>query len=430
MSGGSYDTWGALIIAPVLLGISYPIVSRIARRENDPKLARLAMIALAFKLIGACARYFVSVSVYYGAADAAEYDRWGRRLAPLFRQGHFSVDIQRQVMGTGFIRIVTGVVYAFTGPTMLGGYLVYSWLGFWGLFLFYRAFRLAFPSGDHRRYAFLVFFMPSLLFWPSSIGKESWLLFALGVTAYGTARVLASKTGGFPLIALGSLGTLMVRPHVTLIAIMAVGAAYLLRRPEQRSLLSAPAKVIGLIALTLATLLVMSQVENFFGVKPLDQGGTSQVLNKTETQTSQGGSEFTAARPHSPLGYGEAVVTVFFRPWPVEAHSGQALFASLEGVVLLGLILTSLRRLAAIPREIKRTPYVAYALSFTVLFVYAFSSIGNFGIMARQRVLMFPLLLVLLCVPRRPALGRAAKEPPTTARLGTSAPPGSLSYRR
>jgi hypothetical protein len=34
-----------------------------------------------------------------------------------------------------------------------------------------------------------------------------------------------------------------------------------------------------------------------------------------------------------------------------------------------------------------------------MMFVIAFSSIGNFGIMTRQRTQVFPFVLVLLCLP-------------------------------
>jgi hypothetical protein len=46
-----------------------------------------------------------------------------------------------------------------------------------------------------------------------------------------------------------------------------------------------------------------------------------------------------------------------------------------------------------------RRPYVAYALLFSLFFAYAFSAIGNFGILSRQRVQLYPLLVVVLCVP-------------------------------
>ena len=42
---------------------------------------------------------------------------------------------------------MTGIVYTVTGPSLIGGYLVFSWLGFWGLLLFFRAFQIAVPHG-------------------------------------------------------------------------------------------------------------------------------------------------------------------------------------------------------------------------------------------------------------------------------------------
>ena len=50
-------------------------------------------------------------------------------------------------------------------------------------------------DGDARRYAALVFLLPSLLFWPSSIAKEAWILACLGLAAYGAAKML-TRSGG------------------------------------------------------------------------------------------------------------------------------------------------------------------------------------------------------------------------------------------
>jgi hypothetical protein len=48
-------------------------------------------------------------------------------------------------------------------------------------------------------------------------------------------------------------------------------------------------------------------------------------------------------------------------------------------------------------------------LAYSAMFVVGFSSIANFGILARQRVQLYPLLLVLLAV--RPAEARDAAGP-------------------
>ena len=54
-------------------------------------------------------------------------------------------------------------------------------MAFAGCWLFYRAFQIAVPDGDHYRYAKLIFLWPSLLYWPSSIGKDSWMLLTIAI---------------------------------------------------------------------------------------------------------------------------------------------------------------------------------------------------------------------------------------------------------
>ncbi len=125
--------------------------------------------------------------LYGGGADSARYDDAGERISAALRAGLPWV-AHGPFPGTAFIEGFTGYVYLLLGPTLIGGFLFFSWLGFWGLLLFQRAFATALPDGDARRYALLVLFLPSLLFWPSSIGKEAWMTLALGLGAYGAAR--------------------------------------------------------------------------------------------------------------------------------------------------------------------------------------------------------------------------------------------------
>jgi hypothetical protein len=410
MSNTSFDVWGGILIAPILIALTLPLALAAARAEQRPATVRLIMIAVILKLVGAVVRYYVTFSVY-GAADATLYHSNGRRLADLFRQGDFVVDLGKKVAGTGFIEIVTGAVYTVTGASKLAGFFVFAWFGFLGLYFFYRAFCIAFPDGDVRRYGLLVFFLPSLLFWPSSIGKESWMMLTLGLMSYGVARILARKHFGMVALILGAAGSAMVRPHVTLLVMVALFAAVLLRPSSKRSLLGPVAKFAMLGILALGVVGVASQMQSFFGVSVLDSGGGQQVLDRASQQSDEGGSAFEATRPSSPVSAVQAAVAVIFRPWPYEAHNLQALLGSLEGVFLLGLTLMSLSRLASVPRAMLKRPYIAYALLYSLFFAYAFSSIGNFGILSRQRVQLYPLLVVVLCVPagfgRKPAVDEA-----------------------
>jgi len=405
IASGSYDLWGGLLVAPVLALVSLPLVRRLGRRDGDPWIQNLLSAALVVKLLGALIRYAVTFNLL-GPADANAYHNAGHALAREFRAWQFSGPaFQEHVpefVGTAFIRLLTGTVYTVTGPTKLGGFVVFSWLGFWGLYLFYRAFRTAVPGGNHRLYAVVVFFLPSLVFWPSSIGKEAWMQLTIGMCAYAAALIFTQHRGGFPLLVLGLSAAAMVRPHMALIAIVAVGVGYCVPRAGRgRVGVRAPARLVGIAVLLVIGAVVVSQTESFFGVDSSGTSSVDQVLERTETQTGQGGSEFQNVRPSSPLEFPAAVVTVLFRPFLFEAGGLTRTIASLEGTVVLLLFLLAPRRLGAIPRQVLRLPYAAFSATFAILFIYAFSAIGNFGILVRQRTQVFPLLLVLAALPLR-----------------------------
>jgi hypothetical protein len=424
-----YDTWGALLILPALMAIGTPILSRVAAANPERDVFRLLMLAMALKLLCAFPRYLMAFVLYGGAADAKMYHERGSDLA-LFLDTHsplsgtFHYDLGMKVAGTGFIIIVTGVVYAITGPSLVGGFLVFSWLGFWGLLLFWRALQIAFPEADSRRYAKLVFFLPSLLFWPSSIGKDAWMMFCLGLTAYGVARLLDRRFGAFLCIAVGSLGTGMVRPHVTVLAGAGLTVAYVLRRrPQQVSALGPLRTVLTVVVLGVMVMLMLQQVSTFFGTNGTSGDSVNHVLSETSRRTSQGGSVINQASADdaaprfslNPAGLPVAVVSVLFRPFPFEASNIQNLIQSVECFALLVMFIRSWPRLRQLPRLFVRRSYVAFTIVYTLLFCWAFSTINNMGILSRERVQVLPLVLVLLAVPRpdgdRPKL-RPHSRPP------------------
>src|SRR5438445_6748351 len=195
MSSGSYNFWAALLIAPILVIVSLAALARQARREGDPSLFRLLLAGLILKLAASVLRYWVDF-VYYRRADAGGYYTNGLALAEQFRHWDFHLYLHSYV-GTRFTNLVSGAVLGVTGPTKMGGFLVFSWLGFWGLFLFYRAYVIAVPEGRRRQYALLVLFTPTLLSLPSEIGREAWMKLALGVASIAvSSRLLCTARRG------------------------------------------------------------------------------------------------------------------------------------------------------------------------------------------------------------------------------------------
>ncbi len=403
MNHTSYTVWGGFWVSPALLILSLPVAYRAARLDGDA-LGRIVLIAAVLKVfVAPLGRYWMAYSLYDGVADATRYHEAGQALAPLFRHGVYS-DLGA-ISGTRFLEILTGHVYAAIGPTRLGGFIVFSWLSFLGLYLFYRAFRTAYPDGDGRRYALLLFFFPTLLFWPSSIGKEAFMVLALGAAALGAAQLLAGRLRGLVSLALGLAGAAVVRPHMALIvgvglvvaAPIAVVRGGADRAGRQRSRLGATAL---LLVLLLGGSTLIGVAQSFFHLDSLNTQSAQEQLDEVTRRSGESGSTFARYSPNNPGGFALSAVTVLFRPFPGEVPNAQGMVTSLECLTLLGLCCLGLRRLVRLPRETVRRPYVAFALVYTCAFIYAFSSIANFGLLARQRAQLLPIAFVMLCIPR------------------------------
>lgn len=400
-----YDLWGATLIGPVLIAVSIPVFAREARRQQDPRLLWFLIAALLVKLIGGLFRYWVTFSVY-GYGDASFYHREGARIAESFWNGEFDTGL-RSLGGTDFINFLTGLVYTGTGASKLGGFLIYTWLSFWGLFLFYRAFVVAVPEGHRYQYAVLVFFLPSLLYWPSSIGKESWMLFTLGLAALGVARLFTGRlVRGLVLLAAGALLAAIVRPHVAgLLAIGAAGGLLFLRPAHGWSRFGPVLKWVGVVGVAVLSLVLIGQTQEFLGSalgdesSVLDASGVVEELEDVATRADSGGSEFTPVIVRSPLQVPEAVFTVLFRPFVFEANNAQAVIAAVESAALLAFVILRWRWVWAGLMSMRRQAYVAFAAVYTLMFTIVFASFPNFGLLARERVQVLPLFLVLLCIP-------------------------------
>jgi hypothetical protein len=312
-----------------------------------------------------------------------------------------------------FITSVTAVIHTLLQPSILAAFLVFSWLAFWGLFWFYRSFQLAVPEGRPRTYAKLLFFLPSLIYWPSSIGKEAWMTFALGLASFGAASLLtkARAISVVPLV-LGLAGAAAVRPHYAGIAAIALVVAFVINKPAASLGTLAPlAKLAAVAGVLVLAVFLLQRTSAFLDQSGVDvQGGLGSIsgvrdaLGTVSVQTEQGGSEFEAPGLTTPTGIALSVPTVLFRPLPFEAGEAQIMMSALESTVLLLLAAFRWRWILTSLKSIRRRPYMAFLIAFLIGGIVVLASVANFGILARQRVVILPALLVLFAIPpRRPA---------------------------
>jgi hypothetical protein len=392
---GGAPVGAALYVIPVLVALTAPILYHAARTERRFDLAGLLALGLVLRF----------VAMYYRfdhAVDARTYNLWGTRLAESFRELNFAPDTNASVPGTGTMRYISGLAHLLSNDDELGAFLILTWLAFLGCYLLYRAFVTAVPDGDRYRYAVLLFFWPSLVLWPSSIGKEAVILFSIGLAALGAARLFTRQPGGYTLLFLGVLVTYLVRPHVALILLVALGFALVVgrghARPTRALTPASVAKVAAIVLLLAAMSVVATRTANYLGIESLQPTTTDEAFEQTQQKTAIGGSEFTPADATNPIGYPQAAVTILFRPFPFEVNASDQLAASLEALALAFLMVVSWRRLLSVPSRLRVQPYVGLSIAFILMFFFVFAAISNFGIIARERIMMLPFVFVLVSV--------------------------------
>lgn len=407
MNNWRYTTWVVLLIFPTL-AITGIFIIRWATADDPENLMGLLSVALVVKLAAAWIRFYVSFELY-GTGDSLQYHIEAVDRSNAFFAHQISLgDLLTPRVGTKSITDLTAMLYTVIGPARLGGFLVFSFVGFWGLFFFYRAFRVGLPEGDTVSYARLVFFLPSLVFWPSSIGKEAVMMLAIGLSSFGAAKISRRIPGAWFTLAIGLAIGALVRPHVSAVILVAVTIAVLFRRPlDEQAGFGAVGRFGGVLVLMLGLAFMFGQTAKYLvpdSTSKGDVGVVTDVFDKATSGTAGGGSEIDRPLPNSPFQYPGAAFTVLFRPTILEANNAQNIAAAAESTLLLALIAYRWRRFKELPRLVFRRTYVLYAVVYTGVFCFAWSAFANLGALARQRVQVWPLMLVLVCLPTDPVL--------------------------
>jgi hypothetical protein len=388
-----------IVMSVVFIGATY-MMGNLAKSAHEKWLPHLMALGMVAKLIGAGLRFFVLEVVYNGNGDAGGYHRMGLDVAEVWRTftdpGMDVVGFGSQ--GTRFVTWFTGLLYTPYTPSMLGGFWVYSFLAFTGQFFLYLAFRRFAPEYRWKRYAILIFFWPTLVYWPSSIGKEALLLLFLGIGAWAAARLYQRYAiRWLPLIAGSIFMISLVRIHLAAVFAAGLLAPILLEKWSARPKIAGSRLLVLGLGVILAVPLAIGLADRF-GVS-LESVGTEDldpVFASVNDATSGGGSAVSGGVIKTPLDIPAGTLKVLFRPLPVEARNAQMLISSLEGVALLGLVLWQAPKMWRNRSLLRRSPYLLFCLSYSALFVWAWSAMSNLGILARQRSLVIPFVLALV----------------------------------
>lgn len=389
-----------IAIMSLVFIVSAYLIGRAARSRLEPWLPVLMTTAMAAKLVGSSVRYYVLEVIYQGSGDAGRYHNFAVEIADVWRGLEVPnlATVAFGSQGTRFIAWVTGLLYAPFEPSQLGGFFIHAFLAFVGQFFFYRAFRLACPDSRWKRYAILIFFWPTLVYWPSSIGKESFIILFLGLGSWAAAALYRRyEVRWLPLIGVAAFMVSVIRVHVAALFVGALLAGVIIENRKSKNTIAFGRLLILIAGLAAAVPLVLGVADEFnLELTSLSADDLEPVFADVGDTTEQGGSSVSGGVIRGPLDIPEGILKVLFRPLPNEARNAQSLVASAEGVILLGLVIWQIPAMFRNRAQLRKSPYLLLCLVYVALFIWGWSAILNLGIMARQRSLVIPFLLALI----------------------------------
>jgi hypothetical protein len=407
------DLLAALLVAVVLFWLGRSIAISVSEHDPFPALRTVMIVSVALHLASAPLQVFVVDHFYGGVADWLRYDHLGALMADNVRHGHFTLagtGIGQHFINDGSVSFYGGVIMTLIGPNQLGAFFVSAWIAFVGTVFFYKAFTVTFPGVDRRFYAKLIFLFPSILFWTADVGKESVMLFALGLTAYGMAQIFVGINRGYLYALIGGAIGIIIRPNELALMVggfaiaMVVRSMYGVQTPGDPPRRRGGIRAVGsFIFVAVAVVLVAYEAKHL--IHPLTTGknggitGALSNLSKGNTGTGAGFGSSNIPYSSNPLTYPRDVYTVLFDPFWFNAGSVTQIIQSVENTLIFGVLVYSFGRLRYLFRVCVQRPYILMCLVYTGLFLYAFAALGNLGLITRERTLVLPFLFALLAFP-------------------------------
>jgi hypothetical protein len=368
--------------------------------------------ALVLRIVGSYGRYYMVTDMYDFTGDSFMYFEHGLAYASMLWSGDFATALEwtaEKWWGTPFVQFFTGLVLAGIGPTFFGAFLVFSLLAFAGLVGFTRAFQRAYPTVPAWKYARWALLFPSLWFWPSAIGKEAVVILGLGLAVAGF--VGKNDRINWPLLLLGLGFVFAIRVQVAAVLIFALVFAYWLSFAGRWT----PARVAQGVGILVIGVAGMQVALGEMGMDSFDGEGVQQYLTENAGRGGGGPQRGTLSAIEGAQvglsGIPDALANILLRPFPWEARNPQLMITALEILAFWAIVYYRRSNVLAAIRHWRKERLLRLAVPF--ILVYAISLgmlLANMGLIARQRILIFPFLFFL--VEAVPAAVRAARPQP------------------
>ena len=433
-------TYFDLLLVPIYLVIILIVCSIIKSKKiaQFPEYKYFTK-GIVFKLLGVSA--FISIYLfYYGGGDTIYYFLGSKAVANLFLESFekgFAVLFNTNSYYNSFssFNSVTGypikgwfldkntfLVCRLSAPLYFLGsksFLITSFLtavfSYIGVWKFYRLVNILYP-GNSKAFAYIVLFMPSLIFWGGGIMKDSYMLGAVCWFSYNFYAVFISRKKVFWNVVFLVLNTLMILNCKSYILISLIPGCLLwlnsfyLQNIKNKLIRILVFPLIVLGGLSAGALLFTSfsssmgrygSVESAIEKARITQDDLLRVdaYGKNNYKLDRIDGSISGLLSSAPL----AIFTAIFRPLPWEIGSPTMVVSAIENTVLLLFVFYSLVRIGPF-KFFKLTlndPFLVYCLVFSLFFAFGAGIAGtNFGALVRYKIILMPFFFTMVYLVR------------------------------
>ena len=370
---------GGILVIIITGLISFALISRL--KQAHPIIDETLLKRLYFYHILLSLAYFAYI--LYNPSDSRNYFR---KVTTGYRGDSWS---DFYGTSTTFIEWVTYPFVNYLGFSYEGMMALFSFFGFLGFVYFYIFFRENIRF-KHEFYGYdlltLIFFLPNLHFWSTSLGKGSIIFMGLGVFFYGVSNVKKRVLA----LAIGGLIIYHVRPHIMLVILVSSAMGFIFSSKG----VSVAMRIMFLVGASVAFFFIYKDVLSMVGIDEEEFVTQGLDLSHRAKELTKASSGIDISQYSLPM----QVFTFLYRPLFVDAPGFLGIIVSFENVFYLLISLRLVGNLKGLKFLVTGNFLAKTAfLSFITISIALAQISGNLGLAMRQKsqVMILVLFVVL-----------------------------------
>jgi len=388
------------IISCLILLIPKLVEKHLANLAFRRELRMAIMLGGVSWIIFSCTHGLIYPFLGITDADAKTFEVfWYGSIVDIIESGNYGLLFQKLMTpGRCFYVTSQSLFYYLTGGTAISILGFNSFMAFWGSLTLTRTIYRLCPDSSPTGTVLplLLIFTPSIVFWSSANLKEALMYWAIcQAFAFIVPDKLAKRMGGnVILFVIGTFIGLLLRPHIMLFW---VGSIVLIKMFESGFWKYG-------IVLLLFSPLAFEIADDKLDLKSITANINAAQQNMMAIIERGEKRSFTNSTfgysPSGPTPVLSGAINTLFRPilWRVK-NLRSALSALEIWMLSTSIIFLWFRMTNNEWRSVFLNPGVRVALLVLIPFFFFFTYFPNEGLIARQRVQVFPALLVLLATP-------------------------------